>query len=141
MGIEPPVIRPAVLDDITDLVAAFEAHHSSMGCAWVVDRAVLSRTFAQAIASPDWLCLTGDGCLMLAVVFESPLGAGRLAQELCVSAGRGRFDALLDLYEDWARAKGCQRVALGCEQRHATFARLYGRRGYALAESTFMKVL
>lgn len=135
------MIRPAVVADVSNLVAAFKAHHRGMGVDWPVDTAVLAATFRRAIAEPDWLCLTGEGCLLLAVSFDSPLGAGRLAQELCVSASAGNLDAVIKLYEDWARSRGCRRASLGCEQRHATFARLYGRRGYALAESNFMKVL
>lgn len=135
------MIREATLADIPDLVEAFVAHHEGMGCDWPVDAAVLARTFARAVASPDWLCLTGDGCLLLAVSFDSPLGAGRLAQELCVSASKGNLDIVVGAYEGWARARGCRAISLGCEQRHETFARLYGRRGYARAETTFSKVL
>ena len=135
------MIRPAVLADIPDLVAAFEAHQRNMGCDWEVDTKVLARTFMTAIPSPDWLCLTGDGCLLLAASFDSPLGAGRLAQELCMSASAGNLDALIDLYEAWAREKFCRRSSLSCDRRHAAFGRLYGRHGYALGESTFVKVL
>lgn len=135
------MIRPAVLADVPDLVAAFVAHQRSMGCDWEIDEAVLATTFAHAVAAPEFLCLTGDGCLLLAVSFISPLGAGLLAQELCLSALPQNRDELIGMYEDWARSRGCRKSALSCDRRHAAFARLYGRSGYAIAESTFSKVL
>jgi hypothetical protein len=135
-------IRPAVHDDIPHLVALFVKQHEAMGCSWRVDTRRLALTLASAIATPDsWLCLTGDGCLMLAACFESPLGAGKVAQELCFCVPPGKIEVVLKRYEDWARAKGCRSVSLACEQRFATFERLYRRHGYSIAEMTTSKDL
>jgi hypothetical protein len=133
------VIRLAKIEDVPELVRLFVSNHERMKCAWSVDTARLAETFRRAIISPDSLCFTGDECLLLAVCFDSPLGAGKLAQELCISASPGNLDALIALYEQWARSKGCRAVSLGCEQRHSAFARLYGARGYRTAETTFSK--
>lgn len=135
------MIRPATPKDIPALVDLFQKQHAEMGCSWSIDASTLAGTFSQAITAPDWLCLTGDGCLLLAACFESPLGAGRIAQELCFCVTPGNLDGLLRFYEDWARSRGCRTASVACEQRHQAFARLYGRHGYALAESTFSKVL
>lgn len=135
------MIHPATLDDIPVLIAMFEKRHQEMNCKWEINVAILSVTFNLAVSSEEWLCLIDDDIMMLAVSFISPLGAGMLAQELCMCATPGTLNAILDAYEEWARTRGCRITALGCEQRHETFARLYGRRGYSKAESTFSKVL
>ena len=135
-------IRPAVVSDIPHLVALFAEQHRSMGCSWSIDTARLSLTFAHAIASPaSWLCLAGDDCLLLAGCFESPLGAGKIAQELCFCVKPGSLSAILKQYENWARAKGCRAASLSCEQRFSTFERLYRRYGYSPVEMTTSKVL
>lgn len=135
------MIRRAFFSDVPDLVALFEQQHQEMGCAWSINKTKLAETFAHAIGSPDWLCLTGDGCLLLAACFESPVGAGKLAQEIAYSATPSDSDEVIRLYEQWARAKGCRSASLSCERKHNAFARLYGRRGYSIAETTFSKVL
>lgn len=135
------MIRCAALADIPGLVTLFEQNHREMGCDWKIDKARLAETFALAINSSDWLCLTGDGCLFLAACFENPLGAGKLAQELAFAAIPRRTDEIIQRYERWAKARGCVKASLSCERKHDVFARLYGRRGYAIAETTFNKVL
>ena len=138
----PTGIRPAVHADIADLVELFAAHHREMGCSWSVNRDRLGATIASAIASPDtWICLAGDGCFLLAACFESPLGAGRLAQELCFCAPPRRLADVINLYEEWARSKHCRAVSLSCEQRFGTFDRLFRRYGYTTAEMTAKKEL
>lgn len=136
------MIRAALPADVPGMVALFRAQHAAMNCAWRLDADVLAGTFYAAIAAPaSWLCLTGDACLLLASCFESPVGAGRLAAELALCASPRRFDELVDLYEDWARAKGCREASLSCVHRFPAFARLYRRRGYRPAEMTMSRVL
>jgi hypothetical protein len=113
-----------------------------MGCTWSVDTARLGLTFSTAIASPDsWLCLTGDDCLFLAGCFESPLGAGKIAQELCFCVPAGKINIVIKHYEDWARSKKCRAASLSCEQRFSTFERLFRRYGYSTVEMTTSKDL
>lgn len=136
------MIRPAISADIASMVTLFKAQHAAMGCDWSIDVARLENTFRQAIASPaQWLCLTGEGCLLLAMWFENPLGAGRLAMEFCFCAPPRQMGALIDQYEQWAREHGCRTASLSCERRFATFDRLYRRFGYSLAEMTMSKAL
>lgn len=135
------MIRAAVAEDIPNLVALFVKQHKSMGCTWSIDSKRLALTFSQAIGSPDWLCITDGDCLLLAACFESPLGAGKIAQELCFCATPGKVRAVLNHYEDWARSKGCRAASLSCEQRFSTFERLYRRYGYSPVEMTTSKVL
>jgi hypothetical protein len=136
------VIGRLRLDDVDAFLALFERHHAAMGCDWTIDKKILRRTVLEAMRSPEnWLCLFGDDCLMLAVCFESPLGAGMLAQELCFCASKGNRDAVIRMYDDWAKSKGCRTCSLSCIERWEVFERLYRRHGYALAETTFSKVL
>lgn len=135
-------IRPASATDIPVMIALFQHHHAEMGCDWSIDVARLDNTFRQAISNPSsWLCLTGDGCLLLAMCFENPLGAGRLAMELCFCTPPNRRDELIDRYEVWARENGCRKSSLSFTRRFAAFTRLFRRRGYFLDEMTMSKVL
>ena len=128
--------------DILALIVLFKKHHAAMGCRWTFDPVRLSMTLSQAIAQPDhWLCLTGDQCLFLATCFDSPLGAGKIASELCFCIGHEKLEAIEAVYEQWARARGCTAMSLGCEQRFAAFERLYGRLGYRVSEMTASKAL
>jgi hypothetical protein len=136
------MIRSATTADIPQMIALFRRHHTEMGCDWSIDVDRLENTFRQAIASPEqWLCLTGDGCLLLATCFDNPLGAGRLAMEFCFCAPPRKLDELMDRYEAWAREKGCRKSSLSFIKRFAAFTRLFRRRGYFPDEMTMSKVL
>ena len=136
------MIRPAVASDISQLLLLLKHHHQEYGFAWPFDPVRLSMTLSSAMASPMQLLLIGDCCMVFASCLDSPLGAGRLAIEHIIRCELpGHFDNLLDAYETWARSKGCRESSLSCTDRHSTFARLYGRRGYQLAETTFSKAL
>jgi GNAT superfamily N-acetyltransferase len=136
------MIRPATKADIPSMVALFKAQHAAMGCDWSVDEERLCNTFSIAIASPaQWLCLTGDDCLLLAMWFENPLGAGRLAMEFCFCAPPRAMAELISQYEEWARKMGCRAASLSCERRFAAFERLYRKYGYFPAEMTMSKAL
>lgn len=135
------MIRTAVPADVLSLVALFKAHHAAMRCQWPFDPAVLSMTLAQAIDKPDWLCLTGDRCLFLAACYDSPLGAGKIASELCFCVGGETLEQIVACFEAWARERGCGVMSLACEQRFPAFARLYGRLGYRVSEMTASKTI
>lgn len=135
------MIREAVASDVLSLVALFKTHHAAMGCRWSFDPVRLSMTLVQAIDRPDWLCLTGDQCLFLATCYDSPLGAGRIASELCFCVGREKLEQIVACFEAWARERGCNMTSLACEQRFPAFERLYGRFGYRVSEMTASKVL
>lgn len=136
------MIRAAVRDDIPALVSLAKRHHEEHAFPFRFDAARLSVTFATAIERPDWLCLTGDGAVLLAVSFESPLGAGRLATEwLLRAANADDRRALIVRYEQWARDMGCASISLACTERPETFGRLFRRHGFAFAEATFSKRL
>lgn len=136
------MIRVAARADIPAMLELLKLHHAEHDFGWPFDPVRLSMTLAHAIEADDWLALTGEGALLLASRYESPMGAGRLAVEHIVRAALpGQFRELLAAYEDWARGQGCTSVSLGCVRRHNSFARLYGRNGYSIAETVFVKAL
>lgn len=79
--------------------------------------------------------------MLLAMWFDNPLGAGRLATEFCFCAPPNKRDELIDQYEEWARVNGCRKASLSFTRRFASFVRLFRRRGYAPDEMTLSKVL
>lgn len=136
------MIRAAGRADIPAMLEILKRHHEEHDFAWPFDPARLSLTLTHAIEAEDWLCLCGEGALLLASAYESPMGAGRLAVEHIVRATQpGQFREMLAAYEAWARKQGCRSVSLGCVRRHNAFSRLYGRHGYSIAETTFVKAL
>lgn len=132
------MIRPATRDDIPALVSFCKRHHGEKGFDWPFDPAKLSLTLAGALASDAWLVLIGEDAVFIAVSYECPLGSGMLARELIV---RGDLSEILPVYEAWARRGGVREAALGCTEKPEAFARLYGRHGYARAETIFTKKL
>jgi hypothetical protein len=137
------MIRKATQSDVANLVGLLKKFHKERKFEWAFNPALLSITFSSAILSPEnWICLTGEGCLLLATCFVSPLGAGKLAVEYYLCAEKpGQFELLLEAYETWARSKSCDLISLGCTERFPAFQRLYGRYGYQPAEMTMSKVL
>lgn len=69
----------------------------------------------------------------------------RIAQELMwwvrpEARGAGAAKLLLDAFEGWARARGCDVLALGAHHRaDERLGLLYRRRGYAVAETIWMR--
>jgi len=135
------MIRLATRDDIPAMLASLRKHHAAHGFAWSFDRVRLSVVCAHAIAADDWLALIGDGALLLARWFDCEFGSGRHAIERALWSEHGHGPALIAEYERWARAAGCVDSALSSMRRPDAFARLYGRRGYRMAETTFVKTL
>lgn len=135
------MIRLAARDDIPAMLAILRRHHSLHRFDWRFDPVRLSMLLAHAIAAPDWLVITGDGVLLLARYFECEFGSGRHALERVLYAERGAGSALIDRYEQWARANGCVSTSLSSMRKPTAFARLYRRLGYRLAETAFVKAL
>lgn len=135
------MIRLATRDDIPAMLASLQKHHAAHRLEWQFDRVRLSIVCANAIAASDWLALVGDGALLLARWFDCEFGSGRHAMERALWSEHGQGPALIAEYEQWARDAGCVDSSLSCMRRPDAFARLYGRLGYRIAETTFVKTL
>lgn len=135
------MIRRATRTDIQAMLSSLRKHHAAHEFEWPFDRVRLSFVCANAIEANDWLALVGDNALLLARWFDCEFGSGRHAIERALWSERGEGPALIAVYEQWARASGCVDAALSCMGKPEVFARLYGRRGYLPAETTFVKTL
>lgn len=133
------MIRLATRDDIPAMLTSLRKHHAAHGFAWPFDRVRLSVVCARAIEAEDWLALVSDGALLLARWFDCEFGSGRHAIERALWSERGQGRALISEFERWARDAGCVDAALSSMRRPDAFARLYGRLGYHMAETTFVK--
>ena len=136
------MIRRAVRGDIAALLWILKKVYAEHEFDWPFDPVFLSVSLASAIADSNNLVLIGDGSMLWASAFDSPLGAGRVALEHVIrAAGPGQFSDILSAYEEWARDKGCVKFALGCVRSHRAFERLYARAGFHVGETWFEKSL
>lgn len=141
LGSDSRTVRPATRDDIPAMLGMLRQHHAVHRFEWRFDPVRLSIVCAHAIEAPDWLALIGDGALLLARWFDCEFGSGRHAVERALWSEHGQGPALIAGFERWARAAGCVDAALSSMRRPDAFARLYGRLGYRIAETTFVKAL
>lgn len=82
--------------------------------------------------------------VLMAATFEHPFGAGKWAKETVwyiAPSARGRSALqMLDAYEAWARELGCTTIGMASLATNDV-SKLYERRGYAPAETHFVKAL
>lgn len=82
--------------------------------------------------------------VLMAGAFEHPFGAGKYAKETVwyiAPSARGRSALqMLDAYEAWAREQGCTTIGMASLATNDV-SKLYERRGYAPAETHFVKAL
>lgn len=82
--------------------------------------------------------------VLMSMCFEHPFGAGKWAKETVwyiSPSARGRAAlAMLDAYEAWAREEGCCTVGMASLASNDV-SKIYRRRGYAPAETHFLKQL
>lgn len=82
--------------------------------------------------------------VLMASTLDHPFGAGKWAKETVwyiAPEARGRSALqMLDAYEAWAREQGCVTIGMASLATNDV-SRIYGRRGYAPAETHFVKSL
>ena len=82
--------------------------------------------------------------VLMAMAFDHPFGAGKWAKETVwyiAPEARGRSALhMLDAYETWAREQGCSAIGMASLATNDV-SRIYERRGYAPAETHFVKSL
>lgn len=143
------MIRPAVRSDRERCTLLLKQSHEAAGFLWLFRGAHAHSLFLHHLESPDACCIVLDvggiaqGILM-ASAFDHPFGAGRWAKETVwyvAEAHRGRGAVrMLDAYEAWAKEQGC--VAIGMASLASNdVSPLYERRGYAPAETHFLKFI
>lgn len=138
-------VRRATEDDRFRVIALLRDSHDAAGFAWPFLAAYAERLFLDHMAGGVVLVL-GDPAqgILMARTFEHPFGAGRWAKETVwyiAPAARGRAAIqMLDAYEAWAREQGCAMVGMASLATNDVSS-LYARRGYAPAETHFLKAL
>lgn len=82
--------------------------------------------------------------LLMAATFDHPFGAGKWAKETVwyvAPEARGRSASqMLEAYEVWAREQGCVTIGMASLATNDVSC-IYKRRGYAPAETHFLKSL
>lgn len=129
------------------VVALLRDSHSAAGFDYPFDAARADYLFQQHMSAVSaCVIVAGDPAqgLLMAVAFDHPFGAGRIAKEtvwFVSPAARGRCAFLmLDAYEEWARSIGCVSVGMASLALNDV-SKIYERRGYAAVETHFMKPL
>ncbi|WP_421367035.1 GNAT family N-acetyltransferase [Agrobacterium tumefaciens] len=140
-------VRPATAKDRDRVVALLRESHEAAGFTFPFQAAYADQLFQQHMASQKACVLVAgnpaQGVLM-AVAFEHPFGAGRIAKETVwfvspKARGRGAI-RMLDAYEAWARSVGCVSAGMASLASNDVSS-LYERRGYSAVETHFMKSL
>ena len=133
----PFTIRPATLDDVSDMAALRTA------CAWSggADAAVVTRYLAgthhpQGALAPRgaWLALSADATLVgyAAGHRTTRFGGDAELQWLLVAPGargQGVGDALLATFAAWCAAAGARRVLVNVAPENTPARQLYARHG------------
>lgn len=139
------MVRHAVESDRLRVVRLLKESHAAAGFTFAFQAAYAERLFKQHMADGLVLVLgePAQGVLM-ARTFEHPFGAGLWAKETVWyiapgARGRSAFQ-MLDAYEAWARAQGCTTIGMASLATNDVSG-LYARRGYAPAETHFLKAL
>jgi len=140
-------VRAACDGDRLRVVALLRDSHVAAGFTFPFRAAVAESLFKQHAEAADACCLVlGSPAvgLLMARCFEHPFGAGKWANEtvwFIDPSARGRSAlAMLAAYEVWAQAAGCNAIGMATMASHDVSA-LYRRRGFAAAETHFIKAI
>lgn len=138
-------VRHATPEDRLVVIRLLKDSHAAAGFTFPFSAPHADLLFRQHLER-GLVLVAGDlaqGVLM-AMTFDHPFGAGKWAKETVwyiAPEARGRAALrMLDAYEAWAREQGC--VAIGMASLATNdVSRIYERRGYAPAETHFLKAL
>ncbi|KQY31809.1 hypothetical protein ASD32_04240 [Rhizobium sp. Root483D2] len=144
------MIRPATIDDRARVLAMAKAFHLASGAPFPFSAPMADVVLRSAIADPDMLCsvMEADGTAHGVLVAEARphrFTPVLMAFELIFwidPEHRGRHArSMLNIYEGWARQKGCAFIHMVGLGGDPLTSRLYERQGYLPAERHFMKSL
>lgn len=143
------MIRLADINDKMACIGLLKQSHTAAGFSFPFKAAYASALFDQHLDRPDrcTLLLEHQGLvqgLLMATWSEHPFGAGRYANETVwyiapLARGRSALQ-MLDAYEKWAKQHNCAAISMASLHTNDV-SRIYQRRGYAPAETHFLKPL
>lgn len=138
-------VRRATPDDRLAIIRLLKESHEAAGFTFPFSAPHADALFQRHMASGLAL-VCGDPArgVLMALTFDHPFGAGKWAKEsvwYIAPDARGRSAVqMLDAYEAWAREQGCVTVGMASLATNDV-SRIYERRGYAPAETHFLKAL
>lgn len=142
-------VRSADAGDRAACIDLLRQSHEAAGFPWAFLPERAGDLFELHRSHPLACCLVleADGAaagILMASIFDHPFGAGRWAKEtvwFVAPAARGRGALrMLDAYEAWARQHSCACIGMASLSTNDVSS-LYARRGYAPAETHFIKQL
>lgn len=138
-------VRRASEADRLAVIRLMKDAHSAAGFAFPFSAPHIS-LMLDAHMSDGLVLVTGKPArgVLMAMTFDHPFGAGKWAKETVwyiAPSARGRAALpMLDAYEAWAREQGCVVIGMASLATNDV-SRIYERRGYAPAETHFVKPL
>ena len=138
-------IRHATPEDRTTVIRLLKESHAAAGFTFPFSAPHADALFRRHLAG-GLVLVCGEPArgVLMAVTFEHPFGAGRWAKETVwyiAPDARGRSALqMLDAYETWAREQGCTTIGMASLATNDV-SKIYERRGYAPAETHFLKAL
>ena len=138
-------IRHATPDDRLAVIRLLKDSHAAAGFTFPFSAPHADALF-RAHIERGLVLVCGDPAqgVLMASTFEHPFGAGKWAKETVwyiAPEARGRAALqMLDAYEAWAAEQGCTTIGMASLATNDV-SRIYERRGYAPAETHFVKSL
>lgn len=138
-------VRRAIPEDRLAVIRLLKDSHAAAGFTFPFSAPHADALFRAHIESGLVLvCGAPVAGVLMALTFDHPFGAGKWAKETVwyiAPEARGRSAIqMLDGYEAWARVQGCVTIGMASLASNDV-SRIYARRGYAPAETHFVKAL
>lgn len=138
-------VRHATPDDRLAVIRLLKDSHAAAGFTFPFSAPHADALF-RAHMERGLILVAGEPArgVLMASTFEHPFDAGKWAKETVwyiAPEARGRSALqMLDAYETWAREQGCVTIGMASLATNDV-SRIYERRGYAPAETHFVKSL
>jgi len=134
-------IRPGTIDDIAWMLGLLQDLHAMSETPVPFNVPAAMAEIAQAIASPEMLCLVVEGVAILGAAIATQGGIRIAHERVWITREPGWGRKLMAEYEAWAREHGCAFVRLNPKMGDARTERLLDRSGYAPVEVSWAKAL
>lgn len=138
-------VRRATACDRIAIIRLLQDSHAAAGFTFPFSAPHADMLFRQHMER-GLVLVTGEPAqgVLMAMTFEHPFGAGKWAKETVwyiAPEERGRAALrMLDTYEAWAREQGCTTIGMASLASNDV-SKIYERRGYAPAETHFVKAI
>jgi GNAT superfamily N-acetyltransferase len=135
------MIRPGTVDDIPWMLDLLHELHTMSGTPVPFNVPAAMAEIAQAIASPDMLCLVVENVAVLGAAIATQGGIRIAHERVWITRKAGWGLRLMAAYEAWAKERGCAFIRLNPKMGDTRTERLLDRSGYAPVEVSWCKAL